>query len=154
MHNPFPDDYEAVCCSKAHVMKAEKMKQNATADVGANIPWDKDGKDRPDDPQNSMAVLMEWLTTLGSYSKLKGDNSNGATKIRIIGELAQQINAKGVRKQRTVKSVMNKLHHLTSMYRKAAHLANQTGAGVLETEGPQPFNQAVSLFLQHRLVFS
>jgi hypothetical protein len=114
MHNPFPDDYEAACCSKAHVMKAVKMKQKATADVGANLPWDKDRKDRPNDPQNSMAILMEWLTTLGNYSKLKGNNSNGATKIQIIGELAQQINEKGVRKERTVKSVMNKLHHLTA----------------------------------------
>jgi hypothetical protein len=84
IHNPFPDDYEAVCCSKAHVMKAVKMKQKAMADVGANIPWDKDGKDGPDNPQNSMAILMEWLTSLGNYSKLKGDNSNGATKMQII----------------------------------------------------------------------
>jgi hypothetical protein len=114
MHNPFPDDYEAACCSKAHVMKAVKMKQKATADVGANIPLDKDGKDGPEDPQKSMSILMEWLTTLGNYSKLKGDNSNGATKMRIIGELAQQIKARGVRKQRTVKSVMNKLHHLSA----------------------------------------
>jgi hypothetical protein len=103
---------------------------------------------------NSMAILMEWLTTLGNYSKLKGDNSNGATKIRIIRELAQQINAKGVQKERTVKSVMNKLHHLTATYRKASDWANQTGAGVLETEGRKPFNQAVSLFLRHCLVFS
>jgi hypothetical protein len=154
MHNPFPDDYEAACCSKAHLMKAVKMKQKAAADVGANIPWDKDGKDGPDDPQNSMAILMEWLTTLGNYSKLKGDNSNGATKIQIMGELAQQINAKGVRKERTVKSVMSKLHHLTGTYRKAADWANQTGAGVLETEGRKPFNQAVSLLLRRRLVFS
>jgi hypothetical protein len=91
---------------------------------------------------------------LGNYSKLKGDNSNGATKIRIIGDLAQQINSKGVRKERTTKSVMNKLHHLTSTYRKAADWANQTGAGVLETEGREPFNKAVSLFLRCRLVFS
>jgi hypothetical protein len=109
--------------------------------------WDKDRKDGPDDPQKLMAmILMEWLTTLGNYSKLKGDISNGATKMQIIGELAQQINSKGVRKQRTVKSVMNKLHHLTGMYRKAADWANQTGDGVLETEGHKPFNQAVSLF--------
>ena len=154
IHNPFPDNYEATCCSKAHVMKALKMQQKASADAGANIPWDKDGKDGPDDPQNSMAILMEWLTTLGNYSKLKGDNANGATKIRIIGQLADQINAKGVRKQRTVKSVMNKLHHLTGTYKKASDWANQTGAGVLETEGREPFNRAVSFFLHRRLVLS
>jgi hypothetical protein len=146
MHNPFSDDYEAACCSKAHVMKAVKMKQKATADVGANIPWDKEGKNGPDDPQNSMAILMEWLTTLGNFSKMKGNNSNGATKIRIIGELAQQINGKGDQKERTVKSVMNKLHHLTATYRKALDWTNQTGAGVIETEGREPFNPAVSLF--------
>jgi hypothetical protein len=51
--------------------------------------------------------------------------------------------------------MMNKLlHHLAGTYRKAADWANQTGAGVLETEGRKPFNQAVSLFLQRHLVFS
>ena len=67
---------------------------------------------------------MEWITTHGNYAKLKGDNANGKTKIRILGELTRQINAKGVRKERTVKQVWNKFHHLTRTYKKAFDWAN------------------------------
>lgn len=157
MHNPFEDNYDGACCSKAHLLKAVKLKakkaEKAVAEVGANIPWDKDGKDGPDDPQNSMAILLDWLTTHGNYSKLKGDNSNGATKVRIVGELARQINSKGVRKERTAKQVINKLHHLFKTYKKASDWANLTGAGVLEMDGREPFNQAVSPFCSRCLVF-
>ena len=114
MQNPFDDEHDVVCCCKTHLVKAMKAKKDAEESGEAtNIPWDKDGKDGPDDLQNLMAILLEWVTTLGNYSKLKGDNTNRATKVRILGELTRQINAKGVRKERTTKQVINKLHHLT-----------------------------------------
>ena len=31
------------------------------------IPWNKDGKNGEDDPNNSMALLIKWLTKQGQY---------------------------------------------------------------------------------------
>ena len=59
MQNPFDDEHDAVCCCKTHLVKAMKAKAKKDAEESGeatNIPWDKDGKDGPDDPQNSMAM--------------------------------------------------------------------------------------------------
>jgi hypothetical protein len=144
--NPFQDDNDAVCCSKAHLNKGikQKARDDATNQAGiVNIPWDQDGKEGPADPQNSLAILMDWLTTYGNYKKLKGDNANGATKITIVGQLTRKINSH-VRKERTTKSVLSKIDHLIRTYKRASDWANQTGVGVLESQGREPFNQAVS----------
>jgi hypothetical protein len=150
LDDPFEsDDQDSVCCSKLHLTKAMKQGKNKTDDANINIPWDKDGMNGPNDPHNSLAILLDWLTTHGNYGKLKGDNANGATKIRIVGEICNKINAAGVRKERTTKSVLSKIDHLIRQYKKASDWANQTGAGVLETQGREPFNQAVSISMHH-----
>ena len=118
LDDPFPNEYDAACCNKAHLTKALKQGKSREDDANTNIPWDKDGKNGPSDPQNSMAILLDWMTTLGNYAKLKGDNANGATKIRIVGQISQKINAAGVRKERTTKSVLSKIDHLIHTYKK------------------------------------
>ena len=143
LDDPFPNEYDAACCNKAHLTKALKQGKSREDDANTNIPWDKDGKNGPSDPQSSMAILLDWMTTLGNYAKLKGDNANGATKIRIVGQISQKINAAGVRKERTTKSVLSKIDHLIRTYKKASDWANQTGAGVLEDQGEEPFKHAV-----------
>ena len=124
LDDPFEGDYDAACCSKLYLTKAIKQGKNKMDDANINIPWDKDGKNGPNDPQNLLAILLDRLTTLGNYGKLKGHNANRATKIRIVGEISNKINAAGVRKERTTKSVLSKIDHLIRQYKK--HLTGQT----------------------------
>lgn len=143
--NPFPNILEAVFCSKTHMLK--RVKKGNEPDIDAsntNLQWDKDGKNGPDDPKNSMAVLIDWLTTPGNYAKYKGDTVTGKTKIRVAEEISTKINALGVKKVRTAKAVATKINNLLSTYKKASDWANCTGAGVLEKDGKEPFDKAVS----------
>eukprot|EP00977_Amphora_coffeiformis_P020159 scaffold7953_cov107-Amphora_coffeaeformis.AAC.1 len=55
---------DLVVCSKTCHNKVEK----AIVHQPTRLPWDKDGKNGPDDPMNSMSILMEWLTEEGNYS--------------------------------------------------------------------------------------
>ena len=148
IENPFPHDNNAVCCNKDHVTKAlkeaEKKKQKDVDTTNINIPWGEDGKNGRNDPNNSLAILLDWLTTIGNYARYKGDASNGVTKLVIAGQIARLINSRGVRKERTNKQVINKIDHLVRQYKDASDWANQTGAGVLETQGKETFDQAVS----------
>ena len=148
LENPFPDIPNAVFCNKKHLEKGKKVQKavNDANNTTPNIPWDRDGKNGPDDPCNSMSILLEWITKYGNYKRYKGDTQNGLTKIRIAGEIADLINAAGVRKERNAKSVVSKVDNMTSQYKKASDWANATGVGVLATEGKEKFDDAVSRF--------
>jgi hypothetical protein len=144
IENPFPDKPETVFCTKLHLNRGSNYIKTDD-EAFKNIQWDKDGKDGADDPNNSMSVLLDWLTSPGNYSKYKGDTSTGGkTKKKIADDIAQRINAVGVRKVRTAKAVISKIDQIIASYRKASDWASATGAGVLETEGKEPFNAAVS----------
>ena len=75
---------ECVVCTKACYTKYErKLKSNnLQEDDVLLLTWEKDGKGGEDDPENSMAVLLNWWTAEGNYAKYRGDNNMGKTKLR------------------------------------------------------------------------
>jgi len=51
---------------------------------------------------NSMAVMIDWLTTRGNYNQWHGgDKQNGTKKLGIANEICQIIKDKGITTGRT-----------------------------------------------------
>ena len=95
--------------------------------------WSTDGKNGPDDPNNSERILLDWITYPGNYTKFRGKGNNGTTKMRFAQIIAGKMNAAEVRISRDAKQVLNKLKHLEDTFRRAYNFANsETGAGCKE----------------------
>jgi hypothetical protein len=110
------------------------------------LAWEKDGKEGPTDINNSMNILLHWLTDNGgeNYGYYRGRNSAGMTKNNYAETIARKINAAGVRCKRTTKHVLNKIAHLESTFRSAHDFANsKTGAGLMENDKEDTFKKAI-----------
>ena len=108
------------------------------------MPWNKDGKLGPHDPNHSERVLIDWLTTPGNYSKFRGSNNRGTRKRQYALQIANKIKAAGVRRVRTEKDVLNKIQYVENAFRSAHDFANtETGAG-LEEHDKGSFDDAVT----------
>ena len=126
-------------CSEFKVVCTRKCLEKAARDhhhlhqaeegISANIPWDRDGADGVKDPNNSEAILVEWLSDFENFKKWKGDDVSGKTKTVICGEIADLINSKNVRKKRTAEMVKAKINTMLSLHKKAADWAANTGQG-------------------------
>ena len=46
------------------------------------IPWNRDGKNGPQDPNHSKVILIDWITTPRNYEKNCGTGNNGLKKIQ------------------------------------------------------------------------
>jgi len=80
---------------------------------------------------NSMAVMIDWLTTGRNYSQWRGgDKQNGTTKLGIANEISQIVNDKGVTTERTGRDIHLKINCLEQQFRAAKDLLNQTGVDV------------------------
>ena len=56
------------------------------------IPWDKDGQQGPDDPNNSLQILLNWLLKEGNHWKFRGGtDAKGMRKIDYGKSLSLQI---------------------------------------------------------------
>jgi len=67
------------------------LKVAASKSIG-RVPCQTDG---PMPEINSMAVMIDWLTTDGNYSRWRGgDKQNGTTKMGIANEISQIIKEK------------------------------------------------------------
>jgi hypothetical protein len=98
------------------------------------LHWERDGNLGPDDPNSSMRILLDWITTEGNYSRFCGKNGVGMRKVEFANQIAVLINAQQVRIARTAKDVMNKIQYLESQFREASDWMNNTGAGVTDQE--------------------
>ena len=112
--------------------------------LGADrILWTRDGKRGPDDPNNSMAILLKWLTAEGNYTKYRGGpTSNGKGKLYWAAMISNEIKEAGVRKYRSPKAIKNKIMNLEDSFKSAHDWAGQTGAGVRE-EDPRHFKDYI-----------
>jgi hypothetical protein len=125
-----------VACSKRCHKKVLTALATGAHPVDATVvrvAWKKDGKLGPDDINNSMNILLEWITENGgeNYSKFRGKNAMGMTKLNFAEIIACKISARGVVNPRTPKHVLNKIAHLESTFRVAHDWATgETGAGL------------------------
>ena len=68
---------DVVACTLRHyksLAKPKKVVKPATKPV--TIRWLLDGRNGPDDPNNSESILMKWICEEGNYSKYKGKDNN------------------------------------------------------------------------------
>lgn len=141
----FTNSCKVIACTKKHYLLAKKKNDYMEVKDGSrSIPWHLDGKEGADDPNNSMRILIDWLTTPGNFNRYKGDNKMGKTKVRICEDISRRISAAGCRKERTAVAINSKIHEIVGKYRKASDWASQTGQGVLAEDGELSFNDAVS----------
>jgi hypothetical protein len=89
---------ELVVCTKKCYNIAKK---DFTERTGVNLPWASDGKDGPNDPNNSERILVDWLMKEGNYSMFRGGKDCGGTRKKDYAkQIADKINAAKVRIKR------------------------------------------------------
>jgi len=139
-----PNDNELVVCSRTCYKKVQKdlLKLNTTGN-NPRLLWEKDGKLGPNDPNNSLNILLKWLLTEGNYSKYRGKDTQGKKKKDFAEDIARKIKDEGVLCERTAKEVINKIEHIERCFRSAHDFANsETGAG-LKRQSEGTFNDAI-----------
>ena len=108
-----------------------------------SLNWSNDGQDGKDDPDSSESILIDWLNTGNNFNLFRSPEG-GACKAEVATRIANIINSKGVRVQRTGESVKNKIDHMQRMMRETCDFVNSaTGEGILETEGYASFREKV-----------
>ena len=140
----FAKSKDVIACTKKHFLLAQKKGALDMIDGTRNIPWHMDGKEGKNDSNNSMSILIDWLTTPGNFNCYKGDNKTGKTKRKVCEEIAKKISLAQCKKERTANAINLKISEIINKYRKTSDWANQTGQGVLATDGAATFDEAVS----------
>jgi hypothetical protein len=113
----------------AHVSRYAASVDNGT------LHWQNDGKNGEMDPNNSEAILMEWISIEGNYDLYRG-SQNGKKKDEICAQVADKMNKEGVLVKRTGVKVRRKIVNLEESFVKAYEWTKGTGAGVKETDPP------------------
>jgi hypothetical protein len=122
-NDPLPNNM-IVCTVKCYQKMAANIRKPS---------WNNDGAKGLGDPITSERILLDWLTAEGNYSKYRGKNNNGIKKIQFAQQLAETMNARGVKVKRDSKQVMSKITYLENSFKSAFDWANtETGAGLLE----------------------
>jgi hypothetical protein len=105
--NQFKDlDEDVVVCNKTCLKKYLSNKKDKA------LSRDNDGELGVDNPNNSVAILIGWLTTQGNYSKIYHSKHNGGkTKTRVCEIIVEYINSYNVKIKRDSKMVLNKIQH-------------------------------------------
>lgn len=116
----------------------------------AKIPWNRDGKEGPSDPNNSEAILLNWLMKPGNYALYRNVNGrqkktrNVLTKRKLVAHIAELINTAQVRKKRTGQQVQNKLYSIENGFRVAhSHATNLQVRSKTETVDIERVRQKV-----------
>ena len=129
-----------VCCKRhLNAVKAALDK----SDPSKHVPWSEDSKDGIKDPKNSENLLISWMTTGNNYERYCGDKY-GKSKVQFAQEIADRINAAGVRKTRTADDVRKKIANIEARYKQAYDFATtETGAG-LQSANDGSFEEALN----------
>jgi hypothetical protein len=126
---PLPDNRVA-CRKKCH---SKSMGHAAT------LYWHNDGKDGPDDSHTSERILIDWMTTPGNYSRYRGKNNGGKTKLQIAQEVLDLFLLHGVRAKRNAKQVISKITQLEDKFKTVHDWTQATGAGMEGTGGYEDY---------------
>jgi hypothetical protein len=108
------------------------------------LNWSNDGKNGRDDPLSSKKILIDYLNTENNYNLFRNPEG-GASKLEVATRIANIINSKGVRVERTGESVKNKIDHMQRMMHETCDFVNSaTGEGICAEEGFESFREKVS----------
>ena len=108
------------------------------------LNWSNDGKNGRDDPLSSEKILIDYLNTENNYNLFRKPEG-GASKLEVATRIANIINSKGVRVERTGESVKNKIDHMQRMMRETCDFVNSaTREGIRAEEGFESFREKVS----------
>lgn len=128
-----------VACSKKHYGAVLKNLQPNSS----RIPWNNDGPKGYDDPVNSESLLIEWLSTEGNYTKFRGSDNGGKTKISFCQDIANMLQRRGARAQRTPKQVLDKIVSIEKRFRETYDFEyTDTGQG-LKRKGDGTFEEVM-----------
>ena len=128
------------CCSKMCYNALDKL---YVQQHSSRIPWDKDGRAGPDDPNTSLRILLNWLMEESNYSKFRGHKNNGTRKTRYGQIISDMMRQAGCRVERSAEAVVKKIQEIESKFCAAHDWANNTGQGVKETDGNATFEELV-----------
>ena len=103
-------------------------------DTPQRLCWEQDGNGGPDNPNNSMRILLDWITTEGNYKRYCGKNKSGLRKTQYANSLSEKIKSYNVRIRRSPKDVTNKIMRLETQFKAAKDWINNTGQGVDDQE--------------------
>jgi hypothetical protein len=147
--DPVNDRTLAACSKRCH-NKVKNALANNTYPLDNNevprLAWERDGREGPTDINNSMRILLEWMTEHGgrNYIQFRGRNNSGMNKQAFAEVIAQRINSSGVKVHRTAKHVLNKIGYLEKTFRSAHDFAvSQTGSGLLANDDVESFQKAI-----------
>ena len=134
---------DKVFCTVKHQEQFIKNTQSES------LNWSNDGKNGRDDPCSSEKILVDYLNTGNNYNLFRSPEG-GASKMEVATRIANMINCKGVRVERTGESVKNKIDHMQRMMRETCDFVNSaTGEGILANEGYESFRDKVSFASPH-----
>ena len=126
-------------CSKTCYNKVEK----AIVNQPSRIPWEKDGRNGPTDPNTSLKILLDWLLVEGNYMQFRGCKNNGTRKQTYGQQIADKIKDAGCRIERSADAVVKKIQEIEGRFIKAHDWVNNTGQGVKENESAETFEGLV-----------
>src|SRR5688500_3987282 len=108
--HPLPGNHLVVCTMKHHtmVMKEKSSGNDKQLESGRKGNWDRDSRLRPNNPNTSMKMLLDWFMNEVNYSKFCGKNNDGIKKIQICNHLAAKISA-ATTTQHNGKNILNKI---------------------------------------------
>ena len=133
----FPKDTSSLFCTKAC---SDKLQKAATGTK--LVLWSQDGKEGPNDTiGNSERLLIDWIISGENYANYLGPK-NGATKRTIATGISEMFKRKGVKVERSAKSIEAKISSIEQSFKKAYEWTQNTGVGVKEDD-PESFAKHV-----------
>lgn len=135
----------AFCKKACYTKKAKEFDPFASQ----RIPWNKDGKNGPDDPNNSENILIEWLTTEGNYNKYRGKGNNGTKKKEYAAMLARKMELAGCTVKRSALNVCHKIGHIEGQFRTANDWSKKETGVSIQEEDPGNFGEVLEKKCPH-----
>jgi hypothetical protein len=99
---------------------------NSASNTTENKTWLSWTNDGPDASNNSLKILLDWLTTPGNYNRFTG-GSGGETRQVVVKEIQDKITEARIVSFCSIDSIISKIKEIVSSYKRAHQIKNQTG---------------------------